>query len=291
MQEEKLSLDQLIQLFLDYLAHNASIHTVRAYRSDLAQLTFFLDGDFDLTSDRLRDYLRIFAKSPQTRARKLSTLRHFVQFLIRLGHLSVDPTESIDAPITRKKIPKVLNQHQMEKLLEQPVFGKTPFRDLAILELLYASGLRASELVNLDLKDIDFQTYQIKVLGKGNKERLSLFGDPCAKALKDYIYRERTIPKQGESLFTNSFGVRLTTRTVQNIIKRWIFQCGLPLDISPHKLRHSFATHLLDGGADLKSVQQLLGHTNLATTQIYTHISIERLRDAVLKAHPKNKLQ
>jgi site-specific recombinase XerD len=288
MQKEKLNLDQLIQLFLDYLSHRSSAHTLRAYGSDLAQLSIFLNGNFELSSDRLRDYLRAFAKSPGTRARKLSTLRHFIQFLMSLGHLSFDPVESIDAPIKRKKLPKILNQHQMEELLEQSSFGKTPLRDLAILELLYASGLRASELVNVDLKDIDFGSSQIRVIGKGNKERISLFGNACTKALKDYIHQERIFPKSGDPLFTNSLGVRLTTRTVQNIIKRWTLRCGLPAEISPHKLRHSFATHLLDGGVDLKSVQQLLGHTNLTTTQVYTHVSIERLREAVLKAHPKN---
>jgi integrase/recombinase XerC len=158
-----------------------------------------------------------------------------------------------------------------------------------MLELAYAAGLRASELVGLDQTDIDWEGRCARVTGKGNKERVCLFGQTCLTALQDYIALERVGPTQGNPLFTNERGRRLTSRTLQNVIKRWALRVGLPPTVSPHTLRHSFATHLLDGGADLKTVQQLLGHENLATTQIYTHVSIERLREAVGKAHPKGR--
>jgi integrase/recombinase XerC len=162
-------------------------------------------------------------------------------------------------------------------------------RDRARLELGYGAGLRASELVSVRLTDIDFPGNQVSVIGKGNKERVALFGEACRKALEAYVAKERVAPTSGDPVFTNDQGKALTSRTVQNVIKRWARAVGLPEDVSPHTLRHSFATHLLDGGADLKTVQQLLGHENLATTQVYTHVSIERLRDAVEKAHPKSK--
>jgi integrase/recombinase XerC len=182
-----------------------------------------------------------------------------------------------------------MSQHQAEGLLDQDPVGKTPLRDRALLELGYSAGLRAGELVAAKLGDIDFEEQSIKVSGKGNKERVSLFGETCKHAILDYVQNERAAPTKGDPLFTNARGLPLTSRTVQNVIKRWARAAGLPDDVTPHTLRHSFATHLLDGGADLKTVQQLLGHENLATTQVYTHVSIERLRDAVEKAHPKSK--
>jgi integrase/recombinase XerC len=155
---------------------------------------------------------------------------------------------------------------------------------------MYAAGLRASEVVGANLSDIDFQEGNISVFGKGSKQRMTLFGSTCRAALHDYISAERATPTEGDPLFTNLKGRRLTTRTVQNIVKRWAQQAGLSPTVSPHTLRHCFATHLLDNGADLKSVQQLLGHESLATTQVYTHISIERLKRAVEEAHPRSQL-
>ena len=141
----------------------------------------------------------------------------------------------------------------------------------------------------MNVSDFDFREHSLRVRGKGNKERVALFGEPCAAALRTYVDEERSEPREGDPLFTNPEGGRLTVRTAHRIVKRWSVQAGLPPETSPHTLRHSFATHLLDGGADLKSVQQLLGHESLATTQIYTHVSIERLKDAVEKAHPRAK--
>jgi integrase/recombinase XerC len=282
-------LDTRIQEFLDSLAARRSPHTVRSYGADLAQLSAHLDGEFRLDASTLRGYLRKYGSSPATRARKLSTLRTFVKYLKRMGYLSSDPTESLEAPIRRKRLPKALSLAQATELLDQPAEGKTPLRDRALLEIMYAAGLRASEVVGTNLSDLDFKEQTLLVRGKGNKERISLFGNTCKGALFDYLEGERVPPKQGDPLFTNSDGKRLSTRTVQYVVKRWALRAGLSPEVSPHTLRHSFATHLLDGGADLKSVQQLLGHESLATTQVYTHISIERLKKTVEDAHPRSK--
>ena len=262
---------------------------MRSYGSDLAQLSIYLEGRFDLTSDTLRGYLRKAGTSPVTRARKLSALRTFVKFLKLTGRLSTDPTEPLEAPIQRKRLPKALSQLQASDLLDQPAEGATPFRDQAMLELMYAAGLRAAETVGANSSDLDMKERTLIVRGKGNKQRVTLFGQSCAEALDLYFSKERVNATTSDPLFTNRYGKRLTTRTVQNIVKRWARRVGLPPEVSPHTLRHSFATHLLDGGADLKSVQQLLGHESLATTQIYTHLSIERLKKTVEDAHPHSK--
>ncbi len=282
-------LDELIQLFLDHLATGRSFHTVRSYGSDLAQFSESTNGQVDFSEDSLRRYLRKYAPKPVTRARKLSTLKTFVKFLRKLGKLDSDPTEILDAPYRRRELPIVLSQQQVEKLLDQLPDSKTPLRDKAILELAYGAGLRASELVSVDTGDIQFHERMIQVRGKGNKERVVLFGEPCEHAIRAYLERERVDLKLTQALFTNPKGGRLTTQSVTNVVKKWCRSAGLPPEISPHKLRHSFATHLLDGGADLKTVQQLLGHESLSTTQIYTHVSVERLREAVEKAHPRAK--
>ncbi len=281
-------LDQLIQGYLDHLGATRSANTVRSYGADLAQLSTVLDGRYDLSPDSLRLFLRRYGKTPITRARKLSSLRSFVRYLKAIGRIDHDPTESLEAPFRRRNLPKTLSQQQAEALLDQPEFGQTPLRDRALLELGYSAGLRASELVGVNLSDVDLGAMSLNVRGKGNKERVALFGQTCREALVAYADRER-VGGEDDALFTNAHGKRLTARTVQNVVKRWALRAGLPPEASPHTLRHSFATHLLDGGADLKTVQQLLGHENLATTQIYTHVSIERLRDAVRKAHPKSR--
>lgn len=282
-------LDSLIQRFLDSLAVRRSAHTVRSYGSDLAQLAEFLGEDDRLTPDRLRLYLRRFGTTPITRARKLATLRSFCKFLRQAGAIEDDPTETLEAPFRRKRLPKALTQAQATDLLDQAPVGKCPLRDSAILELMYAAGLRVSEVVGVDVKDVDFGDLSLSVRGKGDKQRIAVFGETCRAAIEGFMERERVAPLAGDPLFTNPKGGRLTSRSVQNIVKRWALHAGLPPGTSPHTLRHSFATHLLDGGADLKTVQQLLGHENLATTQIYTHISIDRLRQAVEEAHPRSQ--
>ena len=280
-------LDQHIQGFLEALAAKRSPHTVRSYGSDLQQLSEMLEGRFELTTANLRAYLREFGGSSVTRARKLSTLRSFVKHLKRGGVLREDPTEALEAPIRRKKLPKALSMTQATELLDQSAESAFPLRDRAMLELMYAAGLRASEVAGTNMQDVDMRDCSILIEGKGNKQRISLFGETCKSALLDYIKGERKEPKGHDALFTNDRGGRITTRTIQNVVKRWAAQAGLPPETSPHTLRHSFATHLLDRGADLKTVQQLLGHESLATTQIYTHLSIERLHKVVEAAHPR----
>ncbi|MBX3118593.1 MAG: tyrosine recombinase XerC [Fimbriimonadaceae bacterium] len=289
------NLDAAIQEFLDSQRAKRSPNTVKSYGADLSQLAEFLAGDSQevglsaLTPLRIQTFLRHKAPNPTTRARKLSALRTFVKFCKQMGYLAEDPTEMLEAPIRRKRLPKALSQAQTEDLLEQDDVGKSPLRDRALLEIMYGAGLRVSEVVGMNLPDIDFKEGSVRVRGKGNKDRVALFGKPCLEALERYIQGERVEPKKGQALFTNRLGGRIITRTVYNVVRRWAKQIGLPPEVSPHKLRHSFATHLLDGGADLKTVQQLLGHESLETTQIYTHVSIERLREAVEKAHPKAK--
>lgn len=277
-------LDHLIQQFLDHLKARRSENTVRSYGADLAQLA---TSTQELTPASLRTYLRAYGTTPVTRARKLSTLRTFVKFLKSIDEIDHDPTESLEAPIRRRRLPKAISQLQAGDLLDQPNESRTPLRDRALLELMYAAGLRASETVGVDVADIDFPSKSLRVKGKGNKERVTLFGQAAEEAIRDYLKGERV--GETRALFTNPKGGRLTTRTVQNVVKRWAMRAGLPPEVTPHTLRHSFATHLLDGGADLKTVQQLLGHESLATTQIYTHLSIERLKETVQKAHPKSR--
>lgn len=281
--------DQLVQQFLDHLRARRSANTVRSYGVDLAQLAEFSEGRLIESPEKLRAYLRKYGTTPVTRARKLCALRAFYKYLKQIGKIAGDPTELLEAPFQRKRLPKALTQGQAAALLDQLLQGKTPLRDQALLELMYAAGLRASEVVGVNLRDIDFKEMSLSVRGKGNKQRVAMFGEPCRRALRAYIEEERVAPAEGDPLFTNEKGRRIVARTVQNVVKRWALRAGLPPETSPHTLRHSFATHLLDGGADLKTVQQLLGHESLGTTQVYTHISIDRLRQAVSEAHPRSQ--
>lgn len=223
----------------------------------------------------------------KTRARKLTVLRQFAKFARRRGWIDTDPTEILEAPIRRRSLPKALSLLQAADLLDQPAETSNEVRDRALLELMYSAGLRASEVVGINLADIDWNERSIRIKGKGSKDRIVLFGETASSALKDYLSGESR--SHHGPLFLGPRGKRLTTRTVQNIVKRWAASAGLPPEVSPHTLRHSFATHLLDNGADLKTVQQLLGHESLATTQVYTHVSIERLKATVAEAHPRAK--
>jgi integrase/recombinase XerC len=283
-----VSLDGHVQRFLDHLAVGRSVLTVKAYGTDLTQLATLVSSPEALTSEAVHRYLRSYSKGGVTRARKLAAVRAFTQFLVQGGVLEHDPTIGIEAPYRRRTLPKVVDQHQAETLLETDQASKTPLRDRALLELAYGAGLRASELVAANVLDLDLRRLRLLVSGKGNKQRTVVFGQPCADALTAYFEGERRAKPAVEAVFVGPSGQRLSVRTVGNLVKRAARAAGLPDDMSPHTLRHSFATHLLDGGADLKTVQQLLGHESLATTQIYTHISVERLRDAVSKAHPRS---
>ena len=279
-------LDDLVESFLAELSVRRSPQTVRAYAADLNGLVTFLADRPRLTSNRLREFLRASATTPRTRARKLSTLRTFALYLLRIGELDANPTDGLQSPYRRRTLPKALSEKQTEALLDAEPASSAPLRERALLEVLYGAGLRAAEAVGLDLADVDLGESTLRVRGKGSKERIVFFGRTCAAAIKDYLAGERQSP--ASALFTNARGGRLSTRTAQTIVKRWARAAGLPAEVSPHTLRHSFATHLLNHEADLKTVQQLLGHESLATTQIYTHVSIERLRKTVKNAHPKS---
>jgi len=307
-----MALSDLIDKFLDYLdsQRGYSEHTIRNYRTDLRQFVSFLYekrglpegeevplelGNIDFPV--IRQYLgSLFGRyKRKTIARKLSALRSFFYFLERNGLGKGNPAADISTPKQGKYIPAFLPVDEMFRLFEGPDKTKPlGLRDLAILEVLYSCGIRVAELTGLNLSSIDFDQRLIKVLGKGNKERIIPIGRQALKAVKDYI--DATFPlrmkiqgdnNEDEPLFLNFRGGRLTTRSISTIIKRYVRECGLMTDITPHSLRHTFATHLLDGGADLRSVQELLGHVSLSTTQQYTHVSLDRLMEVYDKAHPR----
>ncbi|HUU49608.1 MAG TPA: tyrosine recombinase XerC [Nitrospinota bacterium] len=309
-----MKIQYLIEKFKRFLdiEKNVSEHTLRNYISDLEQFRQFLKatslclkdtkGDIDLEDiDKLiirsyMGYLHVkIGNSGKTVARKLSTLRSFFQYLIREGYTDKNYPKMVSAPKQEKRIPSFLSVDDIYKLLESPK-GMKPLvlRDLAILELFYASGIRISELVNLDLKDLNFQDRFVKVLGKGRKERIVPLGRKSSEALQNYINIRNDLIKKGSderesmsALFLNNKGRRITPRGVQNIVMKYVRDAGLKKKISPHTLRHSFATHLLDAGADLRTIQEFLGHSSLSTTQKYTHLTTDRLMQIYDKAHPR----
>ncbi|MDX6529365.1 MAG: integrase/recombinase XerC [Blastocatellia bacterium] len=305
-------LDQLLTQFLDHLRYerNVSVHTLRNYESDLRQFFDYLapadpnDGKRRGANLAQIDHLTIREwlaslhsdqKKKTSIARKLAALRTFFQFLVREGSLELNPAKLVATPRKEKKLPVHLSIEDAVRFIETPDtetdFGR---RDRAILEMLYATGVRVSELVQLNLRDIDFQNKLLRVFGKRRKERIVPFGDPAARALKDYLaVRENFLAnapvakRDAQPLVLNYQGTRMTTRSVGRLVEKYIRLCAGIHDISPHALRHSFATHLLDSGADLRDIQELLGHARLSTTQIYTHVSMEKLIAVYDKAHPK----
>lgn len=304
-------LDDLLTQFLDHLRYerNVSAHTLRNYESDLRQFLDYLApadekgkrqepplGQIDhLTIREWLATLHSDQKKKTSIARKLAALRTFFQFLVREGVLELNPAKLVATPRKEKKLPVHLSLEDAIRFIETPDaetdFGK---RDRAILELLYATGVRVSELVGLNLRDVDFRNKLLRVLGKRRKERIVPFGDPAATALQDYLtVREKFLmnapvtKRDAQPLILNYQGTRMTTRSVGRLIDKYIKLCAGIHNISPHALRHSFATHLLDGGADLRDIQELLGHARLSTTQIYTHVSMEKLIEVYDKAHPK----
>ena len=285
-----------IDKFINYLKveKNASPHTTINYEIDLKAFGAFL-GEKDVTAiDRLvlRRYLaemRGKNYSKRTVARKLASLRSFFRFLFREGYVKTNPITAISTPRLDKKLPVVLDVNKVAKLIQAPSENNLAgLRDRAILETLYSAGIRVSELVGLDVDDVDFISEVIKVLGKGRKERMVPIGSPAVSALRKYIDRKGDWKvKDNNAVFLNKSGKRLTDRSVRRVVDKYVRLTSVAEHISPHSLRHSFATHLLDRGADLRSVQELLGHMNLSTTQIYTHVTMERLKTVYDKAHPR----
>jgi integrase/recombinase XerC len=300
---------KLIQSFIDYIKTEKgySKHTIRNYESDLRQFSKFVVAKKGLTKDDpgidlvdytlIRSYLgELFNTCKRkTIARKLSALKSFFSYLELRGVTSFNPAVDISTPKQEKRIPAYLPIDDMFALLEQPDKEKElGLRDLAILELLYSSGLRVSELVTLDIEKLDLTSRLVRVSGKGGKERLLPIGRKATIVIKEYLENtEKTRKKAGYSatqgpLFLNYRGGRLSGRSVDRLVKRYSRQCGITGEISPHSIRHTFATHLLDGGADLRSIQELLGHVNLSTTQKYTHVSIDKLMEVYDKSHPRS---
>ena len=305
----------LVKQFLDYLKleKHFSDYTIKSYGADLIQFGQFLSGEIGqrppapgqdederqikcdtLTIREFLNYLYGQNYTKSTTARKLATLRSFYKFLVRRAIVSANPLSTIRTPKQEKRLPKCLDLEQVQKLLEAP--GDADLlsaRDKAMLEVLYSSGIRVSELVDLDMGDLDLQEGVLRVRGKGRKDRLTPIGSQAIKALQRYFelraVDSRCQGPDSHRVFLNKHGESLSTRSVRRKLDKYLLTAGLDPGISPHTLRHSFATHLLNNGADLRSVQELLGHQSLSTTQIYTHLTTQRMKDVYDQAHPRAK--
>ena len=293
-------------LVLDFLAYleferGLSRNTLEAYRTDLLQYGRFLDerelSATAVTAAGVSDFLAGLANgnggaaSPATIHRKAACLRSFYRHLRREGVLDSDPTATLSAPRRGQKLPQVLSRGEIARLLEQPR-GTEPaaLRDRALLELMYACGLRASEAIALQVGDVDLEDSVLRARGKGSKERVVPVGGSAVRAVQAYVDRGRPTLVRGRPephLFVNFRGGALTRQGLYKIVRRHATAAGLADKMSPHTLRHTFATHLLAGGCDLRSVQEMLGHADVATTQLYTHLSSQRLKDVYFKAHPR----
>jgi len=298
----------LIDRYLSYfsMVRNVSDHTRRGYLNDLCQFEAFLrENGLAIASDNtvdvgkidhvmVRAYLGSLYKKNRksTMARKVASIRSFFKFLVREQVIPSNPAELVNTPKQEKTIPVALSVDDAFRLMESPGnVSPSDIRDRAILETLYSSGLRVGELVGLDVDCIDLDLAIVRVMGKGRKERIVPLGSKAVAALKSYLeQRGRFQRGRGEekALFLNAWGRRLTSRSVARIVEKFARRCGLAKRISPHSLRHTFATHLLDGGADLRGIQELLGHVSLSTTQKYTHVGIDRLIDVYDRAHPRS---
>lgn len=288
-----------IDRFLAHLtdARGASEHTLRAYSGDLAELLDHLDQlgverAEDVTPRHLRRHLaRLDARDlgKATIQRKLSAARSFFKLLVDEGRIELHPATGLRQRRTPRRLPGALSKEEVEALLQAPD-QTTPSgrRDRALLELIYSAGTRAAETVGVNRPDLDFEQGLARVRGKGRKERLAPLGRFALDAIREYLDDpDRPTPTEAEAVFLNARGGRLSTRSLQRIVEKRALQAGLRRRPTPHTLRHSFATHLLDAGADLRSVQELLGHAHLVTTQIYTHVSVEQLRRVYERAHPR----
>ncbi|MCL5671575.1 MAG: tyrosine recombinase XerC [Acidobacteria bacterium] len=302
-------MDRLIERYVEYLRYerNASPHTVRNYRSDLIQFRNFLavenkEARIDVKSinaHHIRGFLAFLFQKEEEKAsiaRKLAAVRAFFKFLSREHLLAENPAAAVSTPKLDKKLPRIMTEEEMNTFLDRvaqaaEVGGPVMLRDRAIMELLYASGLRVSELAGLDLRNVNFGDSFVLVRGKGSKERIVPFGSKAKMALEAYLpFRERLLRETrtgSAALFLNVRGRRLTTRSVDRLLKQYALTFGPNVKVSPHSLRHAFASHLLAEGADLRAIQEMLGHKSLATTQKYTQVSIKHLMEVYDKAHPK----
>jgi len=294
--------------FITYLSveKNASDNTISSYSRDIDQFEEFLkssgeclgaDNDLDvklIDQEAIRSFLSFLSKNglwKSSMARKLACIRSFFRFLMREGVLKTNSAALVSTPKFSRPLPRFLSVDEVFHLLETPDTS-TPsgLRDRALLETLYATGLRVSELTSLNIKDVDLSLGVVRVFGKGGKERIALLGRKAVDALKSYLERREDLKGQGspDAFFLSSRGKRMSRRTVARLLEKYVDKCGLVRKVNPHALRHTFATHLLDNGADLRGIQELLGHSRLSTTQRYTHVSMSRLQEVYDRAHPRS---
>ena len=297
----------VLDTFIDTLMAEKgySVHTCRAYRADVLYfIQFFLEDQkaddtqyqelflaqlHRLDKDAVRSFLAHLVrsgKSKRTVSRKLSSLKAFFEYLVKSGHLKINPADTVPFPKLEKNIPKFLTIDDLFQLLDS-IKTETWFdkRNLAMFETFYSTGMRVSEMEGLNIQDIDFKSQMIRVFGKGSKERVVPVGKRALKAITDYraSLKEKFIP-----VFVNKNFTRLSSRSIRRILDKIVRDCQLNIPVSPHMLRHSFATHMLDSGADLRGIQEILGHVSLSTTQVYTHVSMDRLMQVYDKAHPRS---
>ena len=291
-------MQEVFKKYIDYLQveRNASPYTVRNYTDALMKFFDYLKGRGitslkEVNKQTLRDYLSYLIEQGYAKssiARRLSAIRSFYRYLMREEMIAVSPAATTVSPRLDKRLPSFLTIEEAKRLIESPDLSKPQgLRDRALMEMLYASGLRISELVNLNVEQVNLDTNEIRVWGKGAKERVVLIGNPAHQAITEYLERGRPellAKKKSDALFVNRYGGRLPARRVQKILDK--YARNIDKMVHPHMLRHTFATHLLDGGADLKVVQELLGHADLSSTQIYTHVTQSRARKIYLSAHP-----
>lgn len=294
--------------FLDHMRveKSASSLTLISYRTDLSQFFSFMADKYGISREEIpgelfnhksvRAYLAYLQQqglSRATMARKLASLRSFVRYLCRENVLPGKPIAAVATPKQDKKLPRFLYPVEIEMLISAPdMTSNAGKRDRAVLETLYATGIRVSELVGIDLKDIDLASTMVKVKGKGNKERIVPLGSKARESLTIYINEARNsfarkASEGNNALFLNKYGKRLSERSIRNILNKYVEEVALNQKVNPHMLRHSFATHLLNNGADLRSVQELLGHVKLSTTQIYTHLTRENIKNIHNETHPR----
>lgn len=290
-----------LDAFLDYLKYerNASVHTIGSYRQDLVQFASYIEKKGrnlkDIDNVEIRGFLAVLHEMKQKKStigRKLASLRSFLQFCLKKGWINDNPAKIVSTPKQEKHVPSFLSEEETAEFLDLPS-GNRPLdlRDKSILELLYATGIRVGELVGIDVEDVNFEEKLIRVRGKGKKERLVPFGRKAEDSLVSYMRARPTLARrklEEKALFLNYQGDRLTSRSVERNVDKYIRMTALRRKISPHSLRHSFASHLLSRGADLRVIQELLGHESLATTQKYTHLDLRRLLDVYRKSHPRS---